>query len=134
MGTRLFLAAVGLVYLYLAIWCSLFPARTSELVGFQLRPGTGESEFLTIYGGLELALAILFLRPLVLPRWTASALDVCIILHGCLALFRSAGFWLFQEIEPMVYQLAVGEWLIFLWAGALGLLYRLRLTSVAHEN
>jgi hypothetical protein len=129
MGTRLFLAGVGLVYLYLAVWCSLFPARTSELVGFQLRPGTGQSEFLTVYGGLELALAIIFLRPLLQAHWAACALNVCVILHGCLVLFRSASFLLFQDIEPMVYQLAAGEWLIFLCSGALALLNRVRLSQ-----
>lgn len=128
MGTRLFLAAVGLLYLSLSVWCSLFPARTSELVGFQLRPGTGQSEFLTVYGGLELALAVIFLRPLLQPRWTECALFVCVALHGCLVLFRTAGFFLFRDIEPMVYQLAAGEWLIFLWSGVLALVNRLRLS------
>jgi hypothetical protein len=129
MGTRIFLLAVGLLYLYLAVWCSLFPARTSELVGFQLRPGTGQSEFLTVYGGLELALAIIFLRPLLQPRSSECALFVCLTLHGCLVLFRTAGFFLFPVKEPMVYQLAAGEWLIFLGAGVLMLLNTLRLSG-----
>ncbi|HEY4261629.1 MAG TPA: hypothetical protein VGM98_15775 [Schlesneria sp.] len=44
--SRVFLAVVGVVYLYLAVWCSLKPAQTSQLVGFDLKPGSGQSEFL----------------------------------------------------------------------------------------
>ena len=35
--TSLFLAAVGILYAYLALWCSLKAAETSGLVGFDLR-------------------------------------------------------------------------------------------------
>ena len=56
---KIFLAVVGLVYLALALWCSIDPATTSEKIGFQLQPGSGQSEFVTIYGGLELALSLI---------------------------------------------------------------------------
>ena len=44
---KIFLAVVGLVYLALALWCSIDPKTTSEKVGFQLQPGSGQSEFVT---------------------------------------------------------------------------------------
>ena len=111
---RFFLAIVGLVYLLLALWCSFVPASTSRSVGFTLQPGSGQSEFLVIYGGLELALGIIFLWPLWQREVTRYALVVCVIVHGCLALFRTAGFLIFDDIASMTYSLAVGEWLIFL--------------------
>lgn len=111
---RLFLAIVGLVYLLLALWCSVDPASTSRSVGFILQPGSGQSEFLVIYGGLELALGIIFLWPLWQREVTRYALVVCVIVHGCLVLFRTAGFLIFADIASMTYSLAVGEWLIFL--------------------
>ena len=52
--TRIFLTVVGLIYLLLSIWCSVDPASTSRSVGFTLQTGSGQSEFLVIYGGLEL--------------------------------------------------------------------------------
>ena len=42
--SRIFLTAVGITYLYLACWCSLMPVQTSQLVGFDLKPGSGQSE------------------------------------------------------------------------------------------
>lgn len=121
-ATRFFLAAVGITYLYLAIWCSLRPDKTSQLVGFDLKPGSGQSEFLVVYGGLELGLACILLLPLIRPKQVESSLLVCLIVHACLVLFRSVGFLLYSDIQVMTYKLAVGEWIIFL--GAIGLVYR----------
>lgn len=111
---RLFLGIVGTLYILLALWCSLAPNTTSQTVGFTLKPGSGQSEFLTVYGGLELALGIVFLWPLYQQEVVRYALVVCIIMHGCLVLFRTIGFFLFEGIESTTYSLALGEWLIFL--------------------
>lgn len=117
--TRAFLAVVGILYAYLAIWCSLKPAETSGLVGFDLRPGSGQSEFLSVYGGLEMGMAGIFLWPLWRPKQLESSLLACLLIHGCLVLFRGVGFFLYSDIQRMTYQLAVGEWVIFLAAAGL---------------
>lgn len=111
---RTFLALVGGMYVVLALWCSLAPAATSQSVGFTLQPGSGQSEFLVIYGGLELALGIVFLWPVYQREVTRYSLSICVIVHGCLVLFRTAGFFLFEGIQSTTYSLAVGEWLILL--------------------
>ena len=49
---RIFLTVIGVAYLLLAAWCTFAPARTSQAVGFDLKPGSGQSEFLVVYGGL----------------------------------------------------------------------------------
>lgn len=113
MLARLFLAAVGVLYLTLAVWCSIDSSGTSELVGFTLLPGSGQSEFLTVYGGLEMALGIIFLWPLYRREHTDCSLWVCLVLHGCLVVFRSIGFVSFDEFTTMTYKLAAGEWAIF---------------------
>lgn len=119
---RFFLALVGSLYFVLALWCTLSPGSTSQSVGFTLQPGSGQSEFLVVYGGLELALGMIFLWPLWQRDVTRYALIVCLIVHGCLVLFRTIGFVMFAGITPMTYSLAVGEWLIFLTSLVLFLL------------
>ena len=110
---RIFLAFVGVAYIVLAIWCSVAPKTTSQAVGFNLRPGSGQSEFLVVYGGLELALGILFLLPLIRNEQTLFSLQACLIIHACLVLFRSLGFVSFTGIETKTYILAMVEWGIF---------------------
>ena len=129
---RVFLTAIGLLYFWLAAWCSFQPAETSGLVGFQLRPGSGQSEFLTVYGGLELGLALTLLWPLIQSSATRLALLNCTLIHGCLVLFRGVSFFLFSGIETMTWKLAAGEWVIFLIGCAL--LYRTRKGDPAGGN
>ncbi len=123
MKARQFLAIVGLAYLFLAGWCAIQPAQTSASVGFTLQKGSGESEFLTVYGGLEFALGMVFLFPLIRPSTLNPSLLLCVWIHGCLVLFRTAGFILFHDIPAMTYVFAALEWIIFLgsagvwWSG-----------------
>jgi hypothetical protein len=121
---RIFLTVVGLLYLALATWCTLAPRQTSQKVGFDLHPGSGQSEFLVIYGGLELALALLFLAPLVRPNTLSHSLWACLIVHGCLALFRAASFLLYRDIPATTVRLSIAEWVIFLVSA--WLVWRLR--------
>ena len=118
--SRIFLTVIGVTYLYLAAWCSLMPVQTSQLVGFDLKPGSGQSEFLVIYGGLELALAVVFLLPLIRPKQLENSLLVCLIVHACLVLFRNVSFLLYTDFSPMTKKLAFYEWLIFLGTAVLG--------------
>jgi len=114
---RIFLAIVGAAYLALSIWCSVSPVSTARSVGFDLHPGSGQSEYLVIYGGLQLALACVFLWPLYRRRDLSFCLSVCLIVHACLMLFRTLGFLAFTDIGTTTYVLATVEWAIFLLAG-----------------
>lgn len=114
---RIFLAIVGAAYILLAVWCSLMPDKTSIAVGFTLQPGSGQSEFLTVYGGLELAIGVAFLWPLYRPAEVAFPLFLCLLIHGCLVAFRTAGFVFYSGISTTTYFFAALEWIIFIGAG-----------------
>lgn len=114
MLTKAFLALIGCLYLALAIWCSIDPVTTSQKVGFEVRPGSGQSEYLVIYGGLEFGLALLFLLPLLFTKYSHAALLASIVIHACLVLFRTISLFAFSNFEPITYNLAAGEWLILL--------------------
>ncbi|PQO44341.1 DUF4345 family protein [Blastopirellula marina] len=116
---RGFLAVVGVVYVALGIWCAVAPQKTSDAVGFALRQGQGQSEFLTVYGGLEVALGLLFLWPLYKQEDLAFPLAACVVVHGCLVLFRSIGFLAFSGFESTTYLLAAIEWVLFLSSAGL---------------
>lgn len=118
MWARIFLSAVGVVYGVLAVWCSLDPTTTSKKVGFDLVSDSGRSEFLVVYGGLEFGLALAFLLPLWRTEYTEPMLWFCVILHGCLVLFRTVSFWVYPDTSVFTARLAIGEWAIFL-AGCL---------------
>jgi len=110
---KIFLMFCGLLYAGLAIWCSVSPSVTSKKVGFEIQQGSGQSEFFTVYGGLEMGLACIFLMPLIRSDLLFGSLLACTLIHFCLVLFRSISFLLFSDISSMTYKLAVGEWVIF---------------------
>jgi hypothetical protein len=108
------LALTGAIYLYLALWCTFQPEATSRRVGLAIVPGSGQSEFLTVYGGLEFGLALVFLMPFVRPGLLEASLLACLLIHGSLVAFRTIGFFRFEPIQPMTWKLAAGEWTILL--------------------
>lgn len=124
MPAKIFLAVVALLYLALALWCSIDPKTTSEKIGFQLQPGSGQSEFVTVYGGLELGMALIFLMPLVWNESTRFALIGCLLIHGSLVLFRTLAYFRFEGIDSFTHRLAIGEWVILLASIALLLTLR----------
>jgi len=112
--TRIFLSIVGVIYVILAGWCAIQPQRTADSIGLTLQEGSGQSEYLTVYGGMQLAAGLLFLWPLLRPDATPWMLATCITIHACLVLFRTTGFLLFSGISPITYVFAGIEWAVFL--------------------
>ncbi|MFO0870684.1 MAG: hypothetical protein U0935_17280 [Pirellulales bacterium] len=116
---RAYLGVLGITYLVLAIWCAVAPAQTSAAVGFSLTGDSGRSEFLTVYGGFELGLGLIFLGPLFRPAQTPFALTACLWLHACLVACRSVSFCLYPQVTSTTVTFAVTEWVIFLSSAAL---------------
>ena len=129
---RAFLAVVGAAYIFLAIWCAAQPDATARSVGFELMPGSGQSEYFVVYGGLELALGIAFLWPLRRKEDTVGALRLCCLIHSCLVVFRSVSFFNFSDIGQTTYILAVIEWLILI--GALFIASTITLPTAAKQD
>ncbi|MGE3182862.1 MAG: hypothetical protein AB7N71_14620 [Phycisphaerae bacterium] len=117
---KAYLTLIGIAYAGLAIWCAAKPLQTAESVGFRLSPGSGQSEYLTVYGGLQFGMAIIFLGCWWRADLAMPALFACIAIHGCLVVFRAISFALFRDIGTTTYVLAGLEWLIFL--GGIGVL------------
>lgn len=115
---RLLLAVVGSAYVLLAVWCAVLPQSTAQSVGFVLLPGSGESEYFVVYGGLQLALGIVFLWPIRWPRDTDYALRLCCLVHGCLVVFRTASLIRFDHVGATTLMLAAAEWMILVGAVA----------------
>ena len=114
MLVKSYLAIVGLMYIALAIWCTVAPAATSQKVGFSLQKGSGESEFMTVYGGLEFGMGLLFLLPLFRDESTSTVLVACLLIHGTLVVFRTVAFFRFSDVGGFTVNLAVGEWILLL--------------------
>lgn len=114
MFPRIYVAAVGVMYVGLALWCTLQPEQTSDKVGFELIGGSGRSEFITVYGGLEFGIALVLLLSLRSAETLKFGVECCTLVHFALVVFRSLAFFMVRdEIGSFTYSLAKGEWLVF---------------------
>lgn len=113
----------AILYLLLAGWCTFAPTKTAAAVGFVQLSRSGQSEYLVIYGGLQLGMAFLF-------AWFAytqqprNGLVVALAFYLPIVVYRCATLVKWWPVEPTTLALAVVEW-VFLLAGA-ALLWRLR--------
>jgi hypothetical protein len=128
MLARVFLVAIGLLYLGLALWCSISPDTTSRKVGFELRGGSGQSEFMTVYGGLEFGMALVFMLAAFRRDWMPLGLMACFLIHASLVLFRTISLFRFEGLEPLTWKLAIGEWVIAIGSLAVWFLSQQRLS------
>ncbi|HBN77698.1 MAG TPA: hypothetical protein DD473_18180 [Planctomycetaceae bacterium] len=111
---KIFLALVGLLYAFLAIYCSVSSEKASRTVHLTMDGAGGRSEFMTVYGGLEFAIALLFLLPLAAPQYLRAGLLSCLIIHASLVAFRTLSIVLEPSAFAETRSLAIGEWVIFL--------------------
>jgi hypothetical protein len=89
---RAYLNFNAAIFLLFAVWCTFAPIETARQVGYTALSHSGISEYLVVYGGLQLGLALLFFHcaqrgearfglrlaltlyaPIVVYRWTTLA-------------------------------------------------------------
>lgn len=98
----LFLRIVGVLYIVFGIWCTLLPQQTSLAVGFELASGSGLSEYITVYGGLEVGIGLAMIITSFVRRLQLGGLAFAFIFSVCLPLFRMPTLMLF-DIQPVTY-------------------------------
>lgn len=117
---KVYLYFNALLYALLAVWCTLMPAQTAAAVGFQVLDKSGQSEYLVIYGGLQLGMAFLFayFARTDQPR---NGLVLSLAFYVPIVIYRAftlANLW---PVQATTTALAVLEWLLlgaalYLWA------------------
>ena len=114
MIAKAYVTIVSALYFALAIWCTFSPDVTSTKVGFELKGGSGQSEFMTVYGGLEFGMALLLLLSALREETVSYGVIGCVVMHASLVIFRTFSFFRVQGIDSFTYKLAAGEWVITL--------------------
>lgn len=99
------------LYLLLAGWCTFAPARTAAALGYRALSRSGQTEYLTIYGGLQLGLAFLFAW----FAWTQqmrTGLVIAIAVYLPIVVYRNLSLLRWWPVEPTTLLLATTEWLM----------------------
>ena len=113
-----------LLYLALAAWCIVSPQSTSQAVGFSLISGSGRSEYLVVYGGLQIGLAIFFALCAYYPMWTYMGIVFGCCLYCPILICRIISFLKFEGIGNVTIGTGILE--LVLTISGLYLLWSLR--------
>ena len=86
--TKLYLSVNAVLYLALAVWCTLKHQQTSAASGYLTLNESGHSEYLVVYGGLQLGLAIFYAYLALRPEYASLGVIFSVILYAPIVLYR----------------------------------------------
>lgn len=113
---RLFIGVVGAIYLFLGIWCLARPDRLASSIGLSFANGSGRSEFLAVYGGLEIGLGAALLMVALGGKSLSVVVLMVAVIHGGIVLGRVVGFATIERVEQITYILFATEATTFVLA------------------
>lgn len=118
----------AVLYVVLAIWCTLSPSKTATAVGYTQLSPAGQSEYLVIYGGLQLGMAFLFgyFAWIDQPR---TGLLVALAFYVPIVLFRTVSLSRLWPVSAPTVALAGVEILLLLAAVLLWFKHRRKTLS-----
>jgi hypothetical protein len=109
----LFINAV--LYVAFALWCTVMPEKTAAALGLAFRSGSGKSEYITVYGGLEFGVAMFFLAAALKPELRSAGLLFAVLFYGGLVLWRIPTLLLVSGVRPTTYGFAAAEAALLVW-------------------
>lgn len=114
-----FLWINAVMYVGFAVWCTVLPTKTAGAIGFTFAKASAKSEYVTVYGGLEMGMALFFLFAALSPSLRTAGLLFALVLYGCLALWRIGTVLTMEGIGTFPYVMLSIEVTFTLIAAAL---------------
>lgn len=106
---KAFLILNGVLYIGLALWCTIAPMKTSSSIGFGLPNSSAKSEYLVVYGGLELAMGAFFLLCAFKANMLEAGLWFALLTYGCLMVYRWSTIFALRDLGVFIYTMVAVE-------------------------
>jgi hypothetical protein len=97
------------LYALFAAWTTLSPLQTSSSMGFEVLSNSGRSEFLVVYGGIELGFALFFALTAWNSQWQRLGVIFAVCLYAPIVLYRLITVWQFWPVKPLTLQVGALE-------------------------
>ena len=108
----------AILYLLFAIWCTAATTTTSTDIGYLSLSNGGRSEYLVIYGGLQVGIAIMFYLLARNPAYVRLGVTIALALYTPTAIYRAVtiiGNWPVGGITLASAGLEIGLLLAAAW-------------------
>ncbi len=116
---KLYLWANAIIYLLFALWCSVRKEQTSMASGFTGINNSGWSEYLVIYGGLQLGLAAFFVYLALHSEFYKLGLIFSLLLYVPIVVYRVISIYKFWPVSTTTLGIAGMEIVLLTLAIAL---------------
>ena len=100
----LYLWVNAFLYALFAAWTTLSPLKTSSSMGFEVLSSSGRSEYLVVYGGIELGFAVFFALTAWQAQWQRLGVIFAVCLYAPIVLYRVITVWKFWPVKPLTLQ------------------------------
>ena len=107
--SALYLWFNALTYAVFALWCTLQPTSTSQTLGYLSLSPSGQSEYATVYGGMQCGLALLFTLFAMKPELRRTGVLAAILLYAPIVLYRLISLTQNAPLETLTYAVAALE-------------------------
>jgi hypothetical protein len=109
----------GFLYLVSGLWCVFQLELVAGFIGFELLAEIGQSEFFTVYGGLQVGIGMSMLMTSLKAEYLEAGVYFSAIFSSFLALFRVSSFVVYGFIESfgviVVLEVFIGAALWWIW-------------------
>ena len=122
--TAIYLWFNAVLYAVFALWCTLRHVETARAVGFALPGPSGHSEYLVVYGGLQMGLAMFYAWLAYQPALHRTGIVFSLMLYAPIVAYRLATLFLHGPVGTLTKAVAALE--VALLAAALLLYLRTR--------
>lgn len=116
--TAFYLWLNAVLYAGLAIWCTLRPDLSARSLGYVALDRSGRSEYLVIYGGLQLGLGLAFAWAAWRPEWQPAGLALALSLYAPIVLWRVLTIAMEWPVSSLTLGVAALEALLLIGAVA----------------
>lgn len=116
--TALYLYVNAALYLLFAAWCTFSPWKTSLTIGYQALSSSGRSEYLVVYGGLQLGLAAMFAYTAATPQLQRAGMLIALFFYVPIVAYRAITVLKFWPVRAPTLYVGALE-LLLLLAGIL---------------
>jgi hypothetical protein len=117
---RAYLYVNAFLYLGFSLWCTLSSRATAFNIGYRELSSGGRSEYLVVYGGLQLGLALIFCLLARTPERTQLGMVLAVALYAPIVAYRLLTLARFWPVSSVTLGTAVLE--LLLLTGAVGIL------------
>lgn len=116
---NLYFWANALLYCLFALWCTFRKEQTSLASGFTGINNSGWSEYLVIYGGLQLGLAAFFLYLALNSELNKAGLIFSLFLYLPIVVYRVVSIYKYWPVSPTTLAIAGMEIALLIWVSTL---------------